>query len=56
LGEDIWLFSTDDPHGGTRWPNGAPLVTERTGLSENAKVKMLGENAKRFFPKLANGR
>ncbi len=53
LGEDIWLFSTDYPHGGTAWPNGVPNLTERTGLSESAKVKILGENAKKFFPKLA---
>jgi predicted TIM-barrel fold metal-dependent hydrolase len=52
LGEDIWLFSTDYPHPGTTWPNGVPLVTE-TGLSESAKIKILGENAKRFLPRLA---
>jgi hypothetical protein len=52
LGEDIWLFSTDYPHGGTCWPNGVPLITERAGLSESAKIKMLGENAKRFLPSL----
>jgi len=53
LGEDIWLFTTDYPHPGTPWPDGVPMITERTGLSENAKVQMLGENAKRFLPRLA---
>ena len=53
LGEHIWLFSTDYPHGGTFWPKAVPMVTERKGLSESAKVKMLGENALRFLPQLA---
>jgi hypothetical protein len=53
LGENIWLFSTDYPHPGTPWPNGVPMITEREALSESAKIKMLGENAKRFLPRLA---
>ena len=53
LGEHIWLFSTDYPHNGTSWPHGVPRITERSGLSESAKVKMLGENAKRFLPRVA---
>ncbi len=53
LGEHIWLFSTDYPHGGTFWPKAVPMVTERKGLSESAKVKLLGENALRFLPQLA---
>ena len=53
LGEDIWLFATDYPHQGTPWPKGVSMIAERKGLSESAKVKMLGENAKRFNPRLA---
>ena len=53
LGDHIWLFSTDYPHTGTCWPEGARLIGERSGLSESAKSKMLGENAKRFLPLLA---
>jgi predicted TIM-barrel fold metal-dependent hydrolase len=49
LGEDIWLFETDYPHHGTEWPGSTPLVYERTDLSESAKIKILGENAKRFL-------
>ena len=48
LGEDIWLFSTDYPHGGTCWPEGVPLITERP-IAESAKLKMLGGNAERFM-------
>lgn len=51
LGENLWLFSTDYPHGGTCWPDGVPLITEKT-MSESAKVKILGENAKRFLPRI----
>ena len=53
LGEDPWLFSTDYPHGGTSWPHGVPLITDRTGLSESAKIKLLSQNALRFLPQLA---
>jgi predicted TIM-barrel fold metal-dependent hydrolase len=52
LGEDIWLFTTDYPHPGTPWPDGVPMITERPGLTESAKIKMLGDNALRFLPRL----
>ena len=54
LGEDILLFSTDYPHQGTPWPDGVSMITERKGLSDSAKVKMLSENGKRFLPRLAD--
>ena len=53
LGEHLWLFTTDYPHPGSPWPDGLSMVTERTRMSEGAKIKLLGENAKRFLPKLA---
>ena len=53
LGEHVWLFSTDYPHGGGCWPEGVPLITKLERLSERAKIKMLGENATRFLPSLA---
>jgi hypothetical protein len=52
LGEDVWLFSTDYPHQGSPWPDGVPQIVERTGLSESAKVKMLGGNALRLFARM----
>jgi len=55
LGEEFLMFSTDYPHHGTPWPKGVPMVTERTEISESAKIKILGENALRFLPKLASG-
>jgi predicted TIM-barrel fold metal-dependent hydrolase len=52
LGENVLLFSTDYPHGGTCWPDGVPLIAERN-MSESAKIKMLGANALAFCPRLA---
>jgi predicted TIM-barrel fold metal-dependent hydrolase len=53
LGEDLWLFASDWPHGDTAWPEAVPQITERTGLTERAKRNMLGENARRLCPRLA---
>jgi len=52
LGEDVWLLGTDYPHTGTPWPNSVSIIADRPELSESAKIKMLGENAKRFLPRL----
>jgi uncharacterized protein len=52
VGEDVLLLSTDYPHGGSSWPDGVPLITNRD-MSESAKLKIVGENATRFLPKLA---
>ena len=52
LGDHLWLFSTDYPHNGSPWPNGVPMIDEKA-LSESAKVRLLGENATRFLPRLA---
>ena len=52
LGDHIWLFSTDYPHNGSPWPNGVPMIAEMA-MPETAKVKLLGENADRFLPRLA---
>jgi predicted TIM-barrel fold metal-dependent hydrolase len=52
LGEDMWLFATDWPHGDTAWPEGVQQVVQRPGLSERAKGKILGENAMRLCPRL----
>ncbi|MGH7847750.1 MAG: amidohydrolase family protein [Candidatus Binatia bacterium] len=53
LGENIWLFATDYPHPGTTWPQGARQAIDRPGLSEGAKKKILGANARRLFTRLA---
>jgi predicted TIM-barrel fold metal-dependent hydrolase len=52
LGEDLWLFATDWPHGDSAWPESVQQITGRSGLSERAKRKMLGQNALRLCPRL----
>jgi predicted TIM-barrel fold metal-dependent hydrolase len=52
LGEHPWLFSTDYPHHGSAWPDAVPLIWEKA-MSESAKIKLLGDNAVRFLPRLA---
>lgn len=52
LGEDLWLFASDWPHGDTAWPESVPQLVDRPGLTERARRKMLGENAMRLCPRL----
>jgi predicted TIM-barrel fold metal-dependent hydrolase len=52
LGEDLWLFATDWPHGDTAWPESVPQITDRPGLTATARRKMLGQNALRLCPRL----
>lgn len=52
LGEDLWLFATDWPHGDTAWPESLDQVVTRPQLTEQAKRKILGENAMRLCPRL----
>ncbi len=52
FGEDIWLFTTDFPHRGSPWPNGVQEAIEPAWMTENAKRKMLGENALRFYTRI----
>jgi predicted TIM-barrel fold metal-dependent hydrolase len=58
LGEHLWLFGTNYPlnRRSWSWPGGLPMITQRPGLAESAKVKILGENAVRFLPRLSAGR
>jgi predicted TIM-barrel fold metal-dependent hydrolase len=52
LGEDMWLFASDWPHGDTAWPEAVPQTVDRPRLTESAKRKLLGENAMRLCPRL----
>jgi len=54
VGEDVLLFATDWPHGDTAWPQAVQQVVEWPGLSDGAKRKILGENAMRLCPRLAD--
>ena len=52
LGEDMWLFASDWPHGDSAWPEAVQQTVDRPRLSESAKKKILGDNALRLCPRL----
>jgi predicted TIM-barrel fold metal-dependent hydrolase len=52
LGEDLWLFATDWPHGDSAWPESVEQTVDRRRLTETARRKILGENAMRLCPRL----
>jgi predicted TIM-barrel fold metal-dependent hydrolase len=52
LGEDMWLFATDWPHGDSVWPESVEQAAGRPRLGETARRKLLGENALRLCPRL----
>src|SRR5260221_13355207 len=52
LGEDMWLFASDWPHGDSAWPEAVPQTVDRPRLTESAKKKLLGDNALRLCPRL----
>jgi predicted TIM-barrel fold metal-dependent hydrolase len=52
LGEDLFLFASDWPHGDTAWPEAVPMLVDRPRLSETSRRKLLGENALRLCPRL----
>jgi predicted TIM-barrel fold metal-dependent hydrolase len=49
LGEDKVIFASDYPHWDAVFPGAAQEVRARTGLSESANRKILGENAARLY-------
>jgi predicted TIM-barrel fold metal-dependent hydrolase len=52
LGEDMWLFASDWPHGDSAWPESVQQTADRPRLTESARKKILGENAMRLCPRL----
>ena len=52
LGEDMWLFASDWPHGDSAWPESVEQTANRPRLTESARKKILGENAMRLCPRL----
>lgn len=49
LGNECLLYSSDYPHGDSKWPYTVRLMKEVKGLSEDARSKILGLNAERFY-------
>jgi predicted TIM-barrel fold metal-dependent hydrolase len=54
IGADALLFATDWPHGDTAWPEAVQQLIEWETISDEAKSKILGENAMRLCPRLAD--
>ncbi len=52
FGDDIWLFTTDFPHRGSPWPNGVQEAVEPPWMTEQAKRKLLGQNALRLYTRI----
>jgi len=49
LGDDSLCFSTDYPHPDHQFEGAVGQIADRADLSDNAKRKILGENAARAF-------
>ena len=49
VGDDLILYSSDYPHTDSKFPESVRAVRERDDISEESKVKVLGENAARFY-------
>jgi predicted TIM-barrel fold metal-dependent hydrolase len=49
IGEDKIVFASDYPHWDGIFPHVVSTIRGRKDISESAKAKVLGENAKRFY-------
>ncbi|HEY8518253.1 MAG TPA: amidohydrolase family protein [Candidatus Binatia bacterium] len=49
LGADFIMFASDYPHWDGDWPESTKSLRTRTDLADEARVKIAGENAKRFY-------
>jgi len=43
------LFASDYPHWDGLYPNAVSTISKRKDISENAKQKILADNAKKFY-------
>ena len=49
LGDGCLLYSSDYPHGDSKWPHTVRMMRDVPGISASAQRKILGENAARFY-------
>jgi len=54
IGDDLIIFASDYPHWDGTFPNAVRKLRDRDDLSETSKRKILGENALRLYPALAD--
>jgi predicted TIM-barrel fold metal-dependent hydrolase len=52
IGADLIMYASDYPHWDMTYPESAVLIQKRQDLSEDAKRKILCDNAYRFYPSL----
>ena len=49
LGPDFIMFASDYPHWDGDWPESTKALRARTDISDAARAKIAGENARRFY-------
>lgn len=49
LGADFIMYASDYPHWDGEWPNSTKPLRERSDLTDEARRKIAGENARRFY-------
>lgn len=54
VGSDCIMYASDYPHWDMSYPESAALIKKRHDLSDETKRNILSDNARRFYPALAN--
>ena len=49
LGADFIMFASDYPHWDGDWPESTKHLRMRADISEDARARIAGENARRFY-------
>jgi predicted TIM-barrel fold metal-dependent hydrolase len=49
LGSDFIMYASDYPHWDGEWPNSTKPLRERSDLKDDARRKIAGDNARRFY-------
>ena len=49
VGWDRFLFASDYPHWDGDWPESTAHLRRRADISEDARIQIAGENARRFY-------
>ena len=49
IGDDKIVFASDYPHWDGMFPHVTSTIRARKDISDRAKARVLGENAKRFY-------
>ena len=52
LGDDVLVFASDYPHFDGSFPDSVRTVVQRDDITSAGKRKLLGDNARRLYPRL----